>query len=177
MREVLRGDSRAFTDIVDRYTAPLYTLALRMLGDREGSEEAVQEIFLKAYRALPRFQLTRRFHPWMYTIAVNHLRTELRRRSVRRRRSAEAAVERLPSREQGPSELTLRREGERLAEEALLSLRPEYRSVFVLRQVEGLPVSEVAEILGLPEGTVKTRLHRARAELARELARQGFDEG
>ena len=86
VQRTLGGERRAFDGIVERHTPAVYTLALRMLGDPDEAEEAVQEIFFKAYRHLGRFQIHRRLHPWLYTIAVNYLRSMLRKR--RRRRSA-----------------------------------------------------------------------------------------
>jgi RNA polymerase sigma-70 factor (ECF subfamily) len=185
---VLAGDRSAFHPIVQRYTPLLYSLAYRLLGGGPEAEDAVQEIFEKLYRTLPRYDLSRRFHPWLYAIALNHLRT--RRRHHRAHRGLRPVSLQAPAVEAGaaaregaqgggadPAERAALAEGERLAREALSSLRPKYREVFVLRQLEGLPVREVAEILELPEGTVKTLLHRARGELARRLAQMGWEPG
>ncbi len=178
IQETLQGNRRAFDDIVRRYTPVLYSLAYRLLEAPDEADEAVQEIFLRAFRALPRFRLGRRFHPWLYTIALNYLRSSNRRQ---RRRSALRAVslEEMPEvpdsgqTRADPAEAVERAAAERLAQEALERLPARYREVFVLRQVEGLAVRDVAEILGLPEGTVKTFLHRGRATLIARLADEG----
>jgi RNA polymerase sigma-70 factor (ECF subfamily) len=173
VQRTLRGERNAFADIVERYTALLYSLAFRMLGRGEEAEEAVQEIFLLAFRALPRFRLQRRFHPWLYTIALNHLRTVARRQRRRwdqRLVRLGERIEAVADRSEPQASLLEREEGERLAQEALAKLPALYREVFLLREVEGLSVRDAAETLGVPEGTVKVRLHRARQELARRLA-------
>ena len=173
IQETLRGNRNAFAQIVERYTPLLYSLAFRMLGRGEDAQEAVQEIFLRAYRALPRFRLERRFHPWLYTIALNYLRTVMRRQ--RRRRGLRLVRLReeqdtVADRGELPAAAAEREDGERLAEQALAGLPRLYREVFLLREVEGLGVRDTAEALGVPEGTVKVRLHRARQELVRRLA-------
>ena len=179
IQETLRGRRDAFESIVERYTPLLYSLAYRMLATREEAEEAVQEILIKTYRSLRQFRLHRRFHPWIYTIALNHLRS-CQRKARRKGRSNIVAFDELilqssvPAGEAGPEELAQQGEGERLAAAAIRALRSEYREVFLLRQVEGLSVAEVSEILELPEGTVKTYLHRARRELIELLAGEGF---
>ena len=173
IQETLRGNRNAFAQIVERYTPLLYSLAFRMLGRGEEAQEAVQEIFLRAYRALPRFRLERRFHPWLYTIALNYLRTvarrQRRRRGLRLVRLGEE-LDTVADRGELPAAAAEREDGERLAQEALAGLPPLYREVFLLREVEGLGVRDTAEALGVPEGTVKVRLHRARQELVRRLA-------
>jgi RNA polymerase sigma-70 factor (ECF subfamily) len=179
VQDTLRGNRRAFDEVVLRYTPLLYSLAYRLLGAREEAEEAVQEIFLRVYRGLPRFRLGRRFHPWLYTIALNYLRSQ-RRRKIRRRgfgtRPLEEALD-VPAAERpeaDPASAVERADAERLAQAALERLPPRYREVFVLRQIEGLAVRDVAEILDLPEGTVKTFLHRGRALLIERLAEEGL---
>jgi len=173
VQETLRGNRNAFTAIVERYTPLLYSLAFRMLGRGEDAEEAVQEILLRVFRTLPRFRLDRRFHPWLYTIALNYLRTgarrQRRRRGLRLVRLGEE-LDAVADCGEHPAAALEREDGERLAQEALAGLPPLYREVFLLREVEGLSVRDAADALGVPEGTVKVRLHRARQELARRLA-------
>ncbi len=166
MQRSLRGDEQAFRDLVDRYTPVLFALAARMLGDRDEASDAVQEIFLRAFRALPRFRLDARFHTWLYTIALNWLRSRLR--SQRARRAAEARLE-PPADGPDPADVAVDREAERLAAAALQRLHPRYREPFLLRHAQELSIREIADVLGLPEGTVKVRLHRARLLLAAAL--------
>jgi len=179
VRCTLEGDRQAFRFIVERYTPLLYSLACRLLGHAEEAEDAVQEIFERLYRSLQRYDPRRSFHPWMYTLALNHLRS-LRRRAGRRIRALPVDPLDLDSRPaaHGDAEEPGRRaalaEGERLAARALEGLPARQREVFVLRQLEGLSVAEVAEILKMPEGTVKTLLHRSRQRLARRLVQEGW---
>jgi RNA polymerase sigma-70 factor (ECF subfamily) len=176
----LSGNTAAFAAIVNRYTPLLYSLAYRLLGKGEDAEDAVQEIFEKAYRSLPRFRISRRFFPWLYTIGLNHLRSLQRRRKRRSRLkilspAVNDLVDSLASMEENPAQRSEMEEGERLAQQALSRLRREYREVFVLRQIQGLSVQETAQILGLPEGTVKTYLYRARREMSDFLANRGWE--
>ena len=180
VQETLRGRKRAFDSIVERYTPLLYSLAYRMLEEREEAEEAVQEILFKAYRSLQRFRLHRRFHPWIYTIALNHLRSCLRKRQRRSRLKIvpfkeESSQGMASAGAHDPEELAEQAEGQLLVAKAISGLRPVYREVFLLRQVEGMSVRDVAEILDLPEGTVKTSLHRARKHLVDFLAEKGWE--
>lgn len=177
---VLEGNTEAFQQIVARYTPLLYSLAYRMIGDREEAEDAVQEIFIKAYRSLSSFDISRRFYSWIYTIAVNHLRSLNRKQSqmpssnvsfddtkdesVRQDKSADP-----------PDMKAVRSEGEELAQKALNRLENKYREVFVLRVVEGMPGKEVAKVLDLPENTVKTYLRRARMKLIEEMKNFGWE--
>jgi RNA polymerase sigma-70 factor (ECF subfamily) len=175
VQRTLAGDPRGFDDIVERHSGSLYTLAVRMLGSPQDAEEAVQEVFLKAYRHLGRFQIHRRFHPWLYTIAINHLRSLLRKSRRRRNLSrieldTAALADGSSERSSDPEAWAALADGERLAAAALGELKEEYREVFILRRIQGLPVREVAEILRMPEGTVKTNLHRARLRLIELLA-------
>jgi RNA polymerase sigma-70 factor (ECF subfamily) len=179
VQETLRGNRHAFDSIVERYTPLLFSLAYRMMGNREDAEEAVQEIFFKTYRALDSFKLSNRFHPWLYTIALNHLRSCLRRRKRKSMIKIIPFVEGSPGEmpsltQQRPEEEVEQRAGEHLASKAILGLRREYREVFLLRQVEGLSVREASEILSIPEGTVKTYLHRARKDLIAFLAEKDW---
>ncbi len=179
VQATLKGNADAFETIVRRYTPVLYSLAYRLLGEGEEAEDAVQEILEKAFKNLPRFRINKRFFPWLYTIGVNHLRSLERRRKRRSRLrivSSEPGriLESIASEQGNPVEQSELREGERLAQQALEALRVEYREVFVLRQIQDLSVQEVAEVLGIPEGTVKTYLHRARKGMIDFLAGSGW---
>jgi RNA polymerase sigma-70 factor (ECF subfamily) len=179
VKAVLNGNRRAFESIVNRYTPLLYSLAYQFLGEEYEAEEAVQDIFLKLYKALARFDPSRRFHPWMYTIALNVLRSinKSRRRKILRLR-ADFDETRPAAGAAGagdnPLDRVIKQEGERMARKALQALRKEHREVFILRFIEGLPEKEVAEILEMPLGTVKTYGHRARQELAAILTEAGW---
>lgn len=170
IQNTLQGNQDAFAIIVEKYSSQLYSLAYRMLGNDEEAEEAVQEIFLKAYKSLARFRLGNRFHPWLYTIALNYLRSSLRKKRSRDRIKIlpfdeSIRLDNSQSQYDNPEELLENVEGEKMAKKAIDALRAEYREVFILRQVQGLSVAEVSGILHIPEGTVKTYLHRARKKL------------
>jgi RNA polymerase sigma-70 factor (ECF subfamily) len=179
VQATLNGDLSAFEAIVKRYTPLLYSLAYRLLERGDEAEDAVQEILEKAFRALPRFNIGKRFFPWLYTIGLNHLRS-LQRRDKRRNRwkilrtEPASLADSAASRERDPATESELREGERLAQEALNHLRVEQREVFVLRAVQGLSMQEVAEVLQIPEGTVKTHLHRARKRMVDFLSKKGW---
>jgi RNA polymerase sigma-70 factor (ECF subfamily) len=179
VQATLNGDPSAFEAIVKRYTPLLYSLAYRLLGQGDEAEDAVQEILEKVFRALPRFKISRRFFPWLYTIGLNHLRS-LRRRRGRRSRlkilvtEQERLSESATFERRDPVTQSELRDGERLAQEALNTLRAEQREVFVLRAIQGLSIQEVAEVLRIPEGTVKTHLHRARKQMIDFLSKKGW---
>ena len=180
VQATLNGHPRAFEAIVERYTPMLYSLAYRLLGPGAEVEDAVQEIFEKAFRNLARFRIKQRFFPWLYTIAMNHLRSLQRRRRRHNRLKMgagdpQAILERVATAAEDPAADSELREGEQLAQQALDSLRTEYREVFVLRQIQGLSVQETAEALKIPQGTVKTYLHRARREMIDFLAEIGWE--
>ena len=129
------------------------------------------------FDALPRFHLNNRFYPWLYTIALNHIRSAAAGSSRRRSRHTIEFSDTNSSHAtslQQPEQELLARESERIVRAAIDRLPQRYRDVFVLRQLEGIAVKEVAEILGIPEGTVKTNLHRARKELAQFIAHEGW---
>ena len=165
----LAGDESATRRFVQRFEGLIFGLSLRMLGRREDAEDAVQDVFLRTFRSLHRWDAARPLTPWLVAITANRCRTALDRRS----RQASAAA--LPEREAAFRPLAAE-----LAEEldlALRRLRPDYRRCFELFYRDELSVAEVGERLGVPQGTVKTWLHRARRELAEHLERRGVMPG
>ena len=154
-------DMDAFADIVRRYKDRLLTYVTRFLGDRNRAEDIVQETFLRVFKARYRYDHTAgaRFSTWIYTICTNLVRSEGRRAFWRRRVD-------LPEGQEGKSEDPARRveaeEHRHAIEEAIALLKPHERTVFVLRDVEGLSYDEISEIAGCPLGTVKSRVNRAR---------------
>jgi RNA polymerase sigma-70 factor (ECF subfamily) len=167
--EALRsGDPQAPRLLVERFQGVVFALCLRMMGHRQDAEDVMQETFLRALRGLPGFDGTRPLRPWLLGIAANRCRTALGRRA---RGPASVALADDPSDPRpglsDPDDLA----GE--LERALARLRPEYRLVFVLYHEQALPYDEIARSVGRPIGTVKTWLHRARAEMADYLTRRG----
>ncbi len=177
---VLRGSEDAFRDLVRRYQRPIYALILRMVRDPAEAEELAQDVFIKAYRALDRFDRSKKFSSWLFKIAHN---TAIDR--LRRKRPITVPLE-TPEDQADPLTLIADRHAEspsiavergelaQAFEVALGRLRSAYREVMVLRFQEGMAYEEIAEVTGLPLGTVKTHLHRARRAMAQELTRMGF---
>lgn len=166
VRRSKRGDRDAFGRLVSRYQAQVYRLVRGILGDAAESEDVTQEVFLKAYGNLGRFRGDSSFYTWLYRIAVNEA---IR---ARRRRRGPLLADSLPEieapRPEEPAE-----GGPTLAalERLLGRLSDEFRTIVVLRDLEGLSYQEIAETLEIPIGTVESRLFRARREL-RELWRK-----
>ena len=178
VRRVLAGEKDAFRELVSRYTDPLYSLCYRYLGSGEDAEEAVQDVFRKAYRALESFDPQKRFFTWLYTIAINHVRS-IGRSKERKTKQRSLSYDELVSAPadasyDDPDEQAIRNEAGRAIQAALGELNESYRRVFVLRHIQNLSGSEVAEILDMPENTVKTHLRRARQQLRDILERWGW---
>lgn len=172
------GDHEAFAQLVRRHEHMVVSLAARLLGDAEEAKDVAQEVFLQVYRRLGAFEGRSSLKTWIYRIAVNQCHNR-RRFWQRRRRGLETSLDErvlvpagAPERRGGPSpyEETLRHERALQVQAALLQLRFEHRSVLVLREVAGLTCAEVGAALGMPEGTVKSRLSRAREAMRRRLA-------
>jgi RNA polymerase sigma-70 factor (ECF subfamily) len=168
--ECLGGRRDAFGDLVSRYQARLYNAAIRLVDNPEDAADVVQDAFLNAYQSLRSFKGDAEFFTWLYRIAFN---TAI---SLKRKRRAAVSLEASANGEHGlepddPSEyvrpgLALQRsEEERLLYAALARLSGEHRDVLVMKDLEGLKYEEIAEVMGVPIGTVRSRLHRARLEL------------
>jgi RNA polymerase sigma-70 factor (ECF subfamily) len=164
------GDPLAFARLVELHEGMVFNLGARLLGDREEARDVAQEVFLQVYRMLGRFEGRSSLKTWIYRIAVNQCHNRRRFWHRRRRDREQAFDEGLSAGDAGsaatgsssPYEEARRRERARRVQEALLGLSFEHRCVLVLREVEGLTCDEVAVALGIPEGTVKSRLSRAR---------------
>lgn len=167
VRRCREGSREAFGELVVRYQKPVFNAALRLLHDPEGARDVAQTTFLKAFENLANYDPSFRFYSWIYRIAINEALDALSsRRSV-----PEGMRDQEPDESPGPEQ---RVEGEQTGaaiEDALMQIKPELRSVIVLRHVMHLSYQDMAEILQLPEKTVKSRLHSAR-ELLRERLRQ-----
>jgi RNA polymerase sigma-70 factor (ECF subfamily) len=164
VRRSLDGDQHAFRLLVGRHERKVFNLAYRMLGRAEDARDATQDAFLACYRNLGRFRGDAAFGTWLHRIAVNACYDHLRRKVP-----APMDLATLPDAPIGPDP------ADRAADtvdvhRALASLPPDYRAVLILHDVQGRPYEEVASVLDVPLGTVKSRLHRARAALGRALA-------
>ncbi|MGE5232722.1 MAG: RNA polymerase sigma factor [Acidobacteriota bacterium] len=181
VERALAGREDAYEELVVRYQRPLLSLLGRWLGDRALAEDLAQEVFLKAFRALATYAPERKFSSWLFKIAHNAAIDQLRRRGIATEpleAGEEGAPDRLATlgddRAESPAARPERRELAAALETAIGGLRREYREVVLLRFREELSYEEVAEVTGLPLGTVKTFLHRARRELAEALAGMGW---
>lgn len=177
LRKVRRGDERAFAEMVREHQDRVFDLVFRMLGDREEALDVSQEIFVSVHGAVTRFRGESRLSTWMFRIARNHCLNRLkylgrrdRGRSTEISDVSEALLEaQAPSTR--PDEAMAEREQKRLVQAAIAELGEEHRLLVVLRDIEGLSYHEIAAIVDEPEGTVKSRLHRARAALAEIVVR------
>jgi len=160
----LRGEVEAFEPLVARYQRVLYNAAYRLLGDREDARDVAQGAFVKAYEKLASFDTRYRFFSWIYRIVVNEA---LNARS--RRRPDSPLVADLPGRGAGVEDALASRERKDCVQAALLRLSSDDREVIVLRHFADLSYAEIGETLGVPEKTVKSRLHEARQRLGRIL--------
>jgi len=177
----LRGSEEAFRDLVLRFERPVYALILRMVHDAEQAEDLAQEVFVKAYRHLASYDPRRKFASWLFKVAHNSTIDHLRRSQLD---TVPLAAEQedgggllavlADTSAESPAAAAERRDMARALERAIARLRPEYREAVVLRYVEGLAYQEICEVLGLPVGTVKTNLHRARKELAEAMRAAGW---
>jgi RNA polymerase sigma-70 factor (ECF subfamily) len=172
------GDSAAFDVLVRRWDRKIQGAAFRVLGSDDEARDVSQEAFLKAFRGMRGFKREARFSSWLYQIAMNLCRDRLRRRRGREHVSLDDVVDSgEPALRQRPAALeTLQaRDVERAVAAAVDALSDEQREVVVLKEYEGLTFPEIANVLGVPLSTVKTRLYRALGQLRIELARRGVD--
>lgn len=172
---VQKGDAEAFTPLVYKYQEKIYNLIYRKVQDREIAKDLCQEVFLKAWQALPNFKRQSVFYTWLYQIAVNRsidfLRKQNRRHVIGFEELPQNADDTLQMAEVQPSPCALleRKELEYIIRKASHQLPLIQRRAFYLRHSEGLPIKEIASRLGKSENTVKTYLHHARRKLRRML--------
>ncbi len=174
--EVLRGNKDAFRLIVDRYKGLIVRLSLSFLGNREEAEEAAQEIFLRAFRSLHRFSLDKKLLPWLYSIAVNHLRSAYGRMRRREERIATVEVELAAGGESDPQRVVLDDLERGALRQAVDSLPPTLREVIVLYYYEEMRVEAISGVLNIGVENVKSRLFRGRQKLREILGRNATTE-
>ena len=175
--EVLRGNTDAFRLIVDRYKGLVLRLALSFLGNREEAEEAAQEIFLRAFRSLHRFSLDKKLLPWLYSIAVNHLRSAYGRLRRREDHVASVEIELAAGGESDPQRLVLDEMERSALRQAVDSLPATLREVIVLYYYEELRVETIGAVLNIGVENVKSRLFRGRQKLREILQKTATMEG
>ena len=175
----LDGEQRAFGELVRRYDTRLLNFVYRTVGDRERAQDLVQETFVRVYRHLHRFDQSKKFSTWIYTIAGNLAKNELRNRSrnplvlfqtIKKNWDADHRPLEWEDETTMPDDLFRKRHLREKVEEAVQQLPEHHRLVFVLREIEGRSYEEIAEITDTNLGTVKSRLNRARNNFARIIA-------
>jgi RNA polymerase sigma-70 factor (ECF subfamily) len=175
-----QGREAAYRELIGRYQRPVFSLIYRLVRDREKSEDLAQETFIKVLNALDRYDPSYKFSSWIFKIAHNTSLDHLRKKepqtlSLEGSPHAETASElessviQALSTEETPEDYAASRELGATLEVAIGKLRPEYRTAIILCHVEGRPYEEIAETMGVPLGTVKTYIHRARNELKKTL--------
>ena len=160
------GDETAFRELYDRFSPMVYNLCLRLAGDPSRAQDLSQEVFLRVFKGLPRFRGKSSLKTWIYSIALNHCRSRLGRRVLELedwddQRWSRGPVD--PAR--SPEEESMARDGERRIAGALLALPVRFREAVVLRDLEGLSYEEIAAVLGVRAGTVRSRIARGRERL------------
>jgi len=176
-------DERAFNELVRMYERRVFVLVHRMLGRRDEAEDISQEVFVQVFKAIGQFRGDSKLSTWIFRIAVNLCKN--RTQYLNRRRSRDQSeLEQLAERDamdgakgatvaaiERPDDLLSGKQLEAIVAQAIAAMEPEFREVLVLRDVEDLSYEEIAEIVGVKEGTVKSRIHRARAQLKEAIER------
>lgn len=181
--QICRGQTEHFYTLIKPYERHIFAIAYAVLGNAADAEDAAQETFLNALRALKGFRADSRFSTWLFQIALNEARTRLRRSRAHLHQSLDESNESednnfiprdLADWREIPSEALARKELRQIVEATLRSMRPIYREVITLRDIQNLDTAETAQILGISEDRVKTRLRRARLQMREALA-PGYD--
>ena len=176
IKQVLKGDQNAFADIVSLYQHKLYQVCYRMLGNKQEAEDIAQEAFVRAYMNLHTFDQKRKFSTWLYRIGTNLCIDRIRKKKPDYYLDAEVAgteglnlYSQIASDDQLPEETIEKMELQDRIQYEIGRLPDKYRTVVVLKYIEELSLQEISEILDMPLGTVKTRIHRGREALRKQL--------
>ncbi len=185
LRRLRDRDERAFRELVEAHRDRVYNITFRMLGNRAEAEDVAQEVFIAVFKTIDTFREESKFSTWLYRVAVNHCKNRIKYLARRHDRDREEIDESqhgpgvngsiggpLPS---SPHTALESAQMEKLMQDAIANLDDDQRIVVVLRDVEDLSIEEICEITGLPDGTVKSRLHRARLVLRKRLQRHVED--
>ncbi|MBE0564357.1 MAG: sigma-70 family RNA polymerase sigma factor [Krumholzibacteria bacterium] len=182
IRRCKRGEEDAFREILERYRGPIYNLCYRMSRNPEDARDLGQEVFIKVFSLLDRFDEEYAFSSWLFRIATNHCIDHLRRNRLRFL-SLDGTVGQdgqeyefqIPSELPGPDQVLQRKEALEKLEEVIAELPPHYKAITLLRHDQQLSYEEIADVLGLPLGTVKARIHRARNLVQQMLKARAYD--
>ncbi len=187
VERLVARDERAFNTLVKAYERRVFALVLRMIGNRAEAEDLAQEVFVQVFKAIGSFRGESKLSTWVYRIAINLCKNRTKYLKVRHageQDELEALQERVPMGQGAhsnvaqidrPDEMMAGKQVEHIVQQAILQLEPTFRECLVLRDVEELSYEEIGAITGLPEGTVKSRIHRARAQL-KELVERALGE-
>ena len=167
-----KGDADAFAFLVETYETSVYRLALRMCGNAHDAEEVAQEAFVSAWKGLPAFRGESKFSSWLYQLTTNAA-IDFLRREKRHRAAVPIEDEPEPTSPDTPQQAVEEGEVRQALQQALDSLTPEHRQIFLLRQMRQLSYEEIGRLLGLESGTVKSRLSRAKKQLREILTQKG----
>lgn len=168
VRRFLGGEQQAFAELVARHRDRVFAIALRICGRREDALDVTQEVFLTAFRKLSSFRQEALLSTWLHRLTVNAALDLARRRSRRDHTSLDDVPD-APDPSAGPEEHAIAAHRAAAVQRGLMMLSPEFRAVIVLHDLHDLDYAGVADALGIPVGTVKSRIHRARLELAKTL--------
>lgn len=171
---VLRGETGEFRKIVEKYQNTIFKLCLSYLSNPEEAEDAAQDVFLRVYKSLHRFNLEKRFYTWLYTIALNHLKTRYSR-IIRFKEKTEAKKREQHPDEETPEESVEKQETTEELNRCVAALPASLKEVVILYYFDEKNVAEITEILGLSSESVKSRLHRARKKLREQLEKNATD--
>ncbi|MGE0026362.1 MAG: RNA polymerase sigma factor [Thermoleophilia bacterium] len=172
-----RGDRRAFDELAERHATPLRRLVFRITRDCEAAYDAVQEALTRAWTNIARFEGRAQFSTWLTRIGINEARRILRRTREEPLERVDLVGDRVPGRGSRPEEIVESHEFLRAVDRALAELPPDHRTAVTLRDVEGLSTSDAAEVLGIGERALKSRVHRGRMALRARLdpyLREGY---
>lgn len=181
IRRLRDRDERAFRELLELHRDRVFNITYRMLGNRSEAEDVSQEVFITVFKTIDSFREESKFSTWLYRVAVNHTKNRIKYLARRHDRDrdeldetssqANGAVTGAPARAPQPDKALASAQMEALLQEAIDSLDEDQRAVVILRDVEDLSIEEICEITGLPDGTVKSRLHRARLVLRKKMQR------
>jgi RNA polymerase sigma-70 factor (ECF subfamily) len=176
IKKVKKGDQNAFAEVVEYYKDKIYQLCYRMLGNAHEAEDMAQEAFLRAYVNIDSYDIKRKFSTWLYRIATNLCIDRIRKKKPDYFLDAEVAgteglnmYSQIAADGEFPEESVEKLELHEYVQQQIAQLPEKYRTVIILKYVDELPLKEISDIMELPIGTVKTRIHRGREALRKKL--------
>ena len=177
VKRAKEGDNKAFEELVKRTQDKIYNLGLKLLGNKDDVLDLLQETYIKAYESLPKFEGRSSFSTWLYRIATNFALMKLRKEKFKK-----ISIDEIKEATDGNYKLEIpdwsnspyfqykNEELKEILNEAINSLPPKYKTIFILHDIEGLSIQEISEILSLSIPTIKTRIHRSRLYLREKLS-------